>query len=86
MVILERASQSLVEVAKDDLLHGQRYLLVDDSHALVVCVRSVDGRKFAKVELSYLAARVQMSLDIVLDHFTTDLAKFFELPSGKEGA
>jgi hypothetical protein len=50
-----------------------------------VCVRSVDGRKFAKVELSYLAARVQMTLDIVLDHFTTDLAKFFELP-GSEGA
>ncbi len=82
MVILKRASQSLVEVAKDDLLHGHRYLLVDDSHALVVCVRSVDGRKFAKVEMSYLAARVQMSLDIVLDHFTSDLAKFFQLPTG----
>ena len=50
-----------------------------------MCVRSVDGRKFAKVELSYLAARVQMSLDIVLDHFTADLAKFFELPVA-EGA
>jgi hypothetical protein len=35
--------------------------------------------------MSYLAARAQMTLDIVLDHFTTDLAKFFELP-GSEGA
>jgi hypothetical protein len=86
MGVLQKVGQSLTEVAKDDLLHGQRYLLVDDAHALVVCVRSVDGRKFAKVEHSYLAARVQMSLDIVLDYFTIDLAKFFELPSDKEGA
>jgi hypothetical protein len=85
MGVLDRVGQSLTEVAKDDLVPGQRYLMVDDSHALIVRVRSVDGRKFAEVELSYLATRVQMTTDILLEHFTSSLAKFFQLPA-TEGA
>jgi hypothetical protein len=85
MSVLYRVGQSLTEVAKDDLVPGQRYLMVDDSHSILVYISSVDGRKFATVENSYLAARVQMTPDIVLEHFTSSLAKFFQLPA-TEGA
>lgn len=76
----ETISQTLTEVPKADLVAGQRYLMVDDAHAILVYVSNIDGRKFASVELSYLATRVQMTTDILLDHFTTSLAKFFKLP------
>lgn len=81
MPFLESIPQTLTEVAKDDLVAGQRYLMVDDTHAIMVCVSQIDGRRFASVELSYLATRVQMTTDILLDHFTTSLAKFYQLPA-----
>ena len=72
---------ALDEVPKAELVPGQRYLMVDDHHALVVLISTMDGRKFAIVELSYLATRLQIEREIVLDHFTSELAKFFRLPA-----
>ena len=72
---------ALDEVQKADLVAGQKYLMVDDQHAIVVLISTIDGRKFATVELSYLAVRLQIERDIVLDHFTNELAKFFRLPA-----
>ena len=72
---------ALDEVPKADLIAGQRYLMVDDQHAIVVLISTIDGRKFATVELSYLVTRLQVTQEIVLDHFTNDLAKFFRLPA-----
>lgn len=72
---------ALDEVPKSDLIAGQKYLMVDDHHAMVVLVSSIDGRKFATVELSYLVTRLQVTQEIVLDHFTNQLAKFFRLPA-----
>ena len=72
---------ALDEVPKADLIAGQKYLMVDDTHAIVVHVSTVDGRKFATVELSYLVTRLQVTQEIVLDHFTNQLAKFFKLPA-----
>ena len=72
---------ALDEVPKADLIAGQKYLMVDDQHAIVVYINTIDGRKFATVELSYLATRLQIERDIVLEHFTNELAKFFRLPA-----
>ena len=72
---------ALDEVPKADLISGQKYLMVDDQHAIVVYIYTIDGRKFATVELSYLAKRLQIERDILLDHFTNELAKFFRLPA-----
>ena len=72
---------ALDEVPKADLIAGQKYLMVDDQHAIVVLINTIDGRKFAIVELSYLVTRLQVTQEIVLDHFTNELAKFFRLPA-----
>ena len=69
------------EVPKADLVAGQNYLMVDDTHAIVVYISTIDGRRCATVELSYLATRLQIERDIVLEHFTNELAKFFRLPA-----
>ena len=72
---------ALDEVPKADLIAGQKYLMLDDKHVIVVLISTIDGRKFATVELSYLAVRLEIERDIVLDHFTNELAKFFRLPA-----
>ena len=72
---------ALDEVPKADLVAGQKYLMVDDQHAIVVYINTIDGRKFATVELSYLVTRLQVTQEILLDHFTNELAKFFRLPA-----
>ena len=72
---------ALDEVPKADLVAGCNYLMVDDHHALVVLINTIDGRKFATVEHSYLSTRLAFTRDILLDHFTNELAKFFRLPA-----
>lgn len=72
---------ALDEVPKADLVAGCKYLMVDDQHAIVVLISTIDGRRFATVELSYLVLRLQIERDILLDHFTNELSKFFRLPA-----
>ena len=81
MQFIKAIALAFDEVPKVDLIAGQKYLLVDDQHAIVVYINTIDGRKFATVELSYLATRLQIERDIVLEHFTNELAKFFRLPA-----
>ena len=81
MQFIKAIALAFDEVPKADLIAGQKYLMVDDQHAIVVYINTIDGRKFATVELSYLATRLQIERDIVLEHFTNELAKFFRLPA-----
>ena len=81
MQFIKAIALAFDEVPKVDLIAGQKYLLVDDQHAIVVYINTIDGRKFATVELSYLVTRLQVTQEILLDHFTNELAKFFRLPS-----
>ena len=81
MQFIKAIARAFDEVPKVDLIAGQKYLLVDDQHAIVVYINTIDGRKFATVELSYLVTRLQVTQEILLDHFTNELAKFFRLPA-----
>ena len=81
MQFIKAIALAFDEVPKVDLIAGQKYLLVDDQHAIVVYINTIDGRKFATVELSYLVTRLQVTQEILLDHFTNELAKFFRLPA-----
>ena len=81
MQFIKAIALAFDEVPKAGLIAGQKYLMVDDQHAIVVLISTIDGRKFATVELSYLVTRLQVTQEILLDHFTNELAKFFRLPS-----
>lgn len=78
----EAIAQTLVEIAKADLVAGRKYLMVDEEHAIVVVVRQGLTGLVAIPEPSYLCGfHVVNMTTFNLDYINASFVKFFELPA-----
>ena len=82
MSFVEAITQTLFEVAKDDLVMGEKYLMVDDTHAVVIETR-FDGVSLVAVPAaSYLCGFKVVRFDpFVLHYINNSFVKFFQLPA-----
>ena len=81
MSFVEAVAQTLTEVAKDDLVAGKSYLLVDDTHAIVVELFVERDELIARVASSYIVGRTMMyCTSLILRNVSFQYVKFFQLP------
>ena len=81
MSFVEAIAQTLVEVAKDDLVACQRYLMVDESHAIEIHT-SIDMEGLVAIPVAaYLCGfRVVNFQTFKLTYVNNSFVKFFQLP------
>jgi hypothetical protein len=70
----------LLEIASSDLVVGNRYLMVDRSHSVVVTVSEFSNTLAVQIEKSFLVGFFAMLHTAILIDQIGDGAKFFELP------
>jgi hypothetical protein len=82
MSFVEAIAQTLTEVAKDDLVAGKKYLMVDEEHAIVVeCGMDLEYNKLLAVAHSYLIGFTFARTDRFKTCYLSDEhVKFFQLP------
>lgn len=82
MSFVEAIAQTLVEVAKDDLVAGKKYLMVDDEHAVVVEVRQGPTELLAIPAASYLCGFHVVRFEAFrVSYINNSFVKFFQLPA-----
>ena len=82
MSFVESVAQTLVEVAKDDLVAGKKYLMVDEQHAVVVGIRTGLTEKIAEPAPSYLCGFHTVNMTpFKLAYINNSFVKFFQLPA-----
>jgi hypothetical protein len=82
MSFVEAIAQTLTEVAKSDLVAGQKYLMVDAEHAIVVAVEQRLTVLVATPEPSYLRGFDVVNMTTFdLAYINNSFVKFFQLPA-----
>ena len=81
MSFVEAIAQSLVEVAKDDLVAGCKYLMVDESHAIEIHT-SIDMEGLVAIPVAaYLCGFHVVNFQTFrLAYVNPSFVKFFKLP------